>query len=70
MGHNTDDFQAFVLAVVQKYVQGLTMDAASSHLSKEGRFISVTVTILAESREQLDTIYQELSAHERVLMML
>jgi putative lipoic acid-binding regulatory protein len=32
--------------------------------------ISLTVRINAESQEQLDNIYRELSANERVLMML
>lgn len=38
--------------------------------SRNARYLSVTVTITATSREQLDAIYRELSAHERVLMAL
>ena len=38
--------------------------------SREGRFVSVTVTITAQSREQLDALYRELSGHELVLMAL
>ena len=45
-------------------------DAVKAALSRNGRFVSVTVTITATSREQLDTIYREVTAHEDVLMAL
>jgi putative lipoic acid-binding regulatory protein len=38
--------------------------------SGNGNFVSVTVTITAESKNQLDTIYQALHDHELVLMVL
>jgi putative lipoic acid-binding regulatory protein len=38
--------------------------------SRHGRYESVTLTVRASSRAQLDAIYQELSAHERVLVAL
>ena len=38
--------------------------------SKNGRYISLTVTINAKSREQLDGLYSELSKHPMVMMVL
>ncbi|HEX7061002.1 MAG TPA: DUF493 domain-containing protein [Woeseiaceae bacterium] len=38
--------------------------------SSGGRFVSLTVTITATSREQLDAIYRDLSADEQVLVAL
>jgi putative lipoic acid-binding regulatory protein len=38
--------------------------------SKNGNFISVTATINATSKPQLDDIYRELTAHPAVLMAL
>ena len=38
--------------------------------SSNGNFVSVTVTISATSRQQLDDIYEDLTAHEDVLMAL
>jgi hypothetical protein len=38
--------------------------------SKAGTYLSLTITIVAQSREQLDAIYQELSSHPLVLMAL
>ena len=38
--------------------------------SKQGRYLSLTVTIQARSREQLDALYSELSGHPMVIMVL
>lgn len=38
--------------------------------SRNGRYLSVTVTVRAVSQEQLDAIYRELSSSEAVLMAL
>ena len=38
--------------------------------SSGGRFMSVTVTITARSRDQLDAIYADLQAHDGVLATL
>lgn len=70
MGANSDDFEALVLSIIQKHASIVADEAVTTRLSKGGRFLSVTVHITAESQEQLDAIYRELSAHERVLMML
>jgi hypothetical protein len=38
--------------------------------SKNARYLSLTVTINARSREQLDALYSELSKHPMVIMVL
>jgi len=45
-------------------------EALRTTASRGGRFVSVTVTITAESRAQLDAIYADLRAHEQVLAAL
>jgi putative lipoic acid-binding regulatory protein len=70
MGANHDDFERLVLSIVEKHASLAIEKEVTTRLSKGGRFLSVTVHINAESQEQLDKIYRELSAHERVLMML
>ena len=70
MGANDDDFESLVASIIQKHATILDEDGVQARLSRGGRFISLTVHIMAESQEQLDAIYTELSAHERVLMML
>jgi putative lipoic acid-binding regulatory protein len=70
MGANQDDFENLVLSIIQKHAAVAEENGMASHLSRNGRFISLTVRIHALSQEQLDDIYRELSAHEKVLMML
>jgi uncharacterized protein len=70
MGANQDDFQALVVEIIRKHASLAEEELVVSRLSRNGRFVSVTVHIHAESQEQLDNLYKELSAHERVLMML
>jgi uncharacterized protein len=70
MGANQDDFESLVLSIIQKHAVVVGDEEVVSRLSRNGRFVSLTVRINAENQEQLDNIYRELSAHERVLMML
>ena len=70
MGLADNDFDMLVVGLVRKHSSDLRENAVKSRLSNGGRYISVTVTIQAESREQLDRIYLDLTAEKRVLMAL
>ena len=70
MGLNEQDYPGFVLAVGQKYVQGLDQSSIKTRLSKNGKYIAVTMTFLAQNREQIDNIYLELNASERTKMAI
>jgi uncharacterized protein len=70
MGLNVDAFDALVLDIVTRHAQLHEQDPVQMRDSRGGRYVSVTVAVLATSREQLDAIYHELSAHERVVMAL
>lgn len=70
MGRETDRFHDIVRALVEKHTGPLSDDAIQSALSRNGRFVSITVTVRARSRQQLDAIYREVTAHDDVLMAL
>jgi uncharacterized protein len=70
MGKADDDFDALIVEIVRKFSPDLQEGAVKSRLSKEGGYVSVTVTIQALSQEQLDNIYMQLTAEKRVLMAL
>ena len=70
MGRDTPEFRATARALVEKHAGDVADEAVTAALSRNGRFVSVTLTITATSREQLDTIYREVTAHEDVLMAL
>jgi len=70
MGLAADDFDALVFSIVRQHVPDLSEGALRSKPSTAGKYLSVTVTFQATSREQLDNLYRALSGHERVLMAL
>lgn len=70
MGLAQDDFESLVASLVRQHAPDITETDISSRPSKEGKYISITVTVTATSREQLDAIYYELNASEHVLMTL
>jgi putative lipoic acid-binding regulatory protein len=70
MGHTQTGFAQAVLAVVARHA--LDFDGATMEMktSKQGKYLSVTCTINATSRKQLDALYRELCDHPMVVMVL
>ena len=56
--------------LVEKHAGTVDDDAVQESLSRNERFVSVTVTITATSQQQLENIYQDVTDHEDVLMAL
>ncbi len=69
-GKNTDDFEALIVTIVRRHVPDLDESAVSSRASSGSAYRSVTATFMAQSREQLDALYLELSNHDQILMVL
>jgi len=70
MGRCDCELESLVVEVVNRHVTSLTENAVSTRPSGKGNFMSVTVTITATSRKQIDNIYLELTARDEVLMAL
>ena len=70
MGRDTPSFRNTVRSLVEKHTGRLSNDAIQSSLSRNGRFISITLTVNAQSRQQLDDIYRDATDHAEVLMAL
>ena len=70
MGRNDPGFQQLAVQLVQQHASRIDADAVRAVPSRNGNFTSLTITIVATSREQLDNIYQSLTDHEDVLMAL
>ena len=56
--------------IVIKHVPDLQAQQLRTRPSKSGKYLSVTVTIEAQSKEHLDAIYYDLTACEHVIMAL
>ncbi|QYZ67990.1 MAG: lipoate regulatory protein YbeD [Gammaproteobacteria bacterium (ex Lamellibrachia satsuma)] len=70
MGRAEPGFDLLVVEMIRNHVPNLHEGAVKSRSSKGGKWVSVTVTIQASSKDQLDAIYLDLSAHEKVVMAL
>jgi len=70
MGPADADMEAIVLEIVGRHAPGLDVTATRVRASSGGKWVAVTVVIEAESRAQLDAIYQDLTAHESVVWAL
>ncbi len=66
MGVSSADFEAIVIEIVSRHVSHIAENAVSSRQSSGGKFTSVTVTIQATSKAQLDAIYQDLTDNPRI----
>jgi len=70
MGLAEPGFDALVVEIVQRHGPQVHEGAVSSRASSNGKYVSVTVRFQADSRAQLDAIYDTLTAHDKVLMRL
>lgn len=70
MGRDTPEFHLTVRELVEKHTGPLDDGDFQSSLSKNGRFVSITITITARSQQQLDAIYHDATAQDDVLMAL
>ncbi len=69
-GKASDEFEITVFTIVHKHFPTLAENSIVSRHSKDNTYLALTILVTAESKEQLDNAYRELSAHELVLMAL
>lgn len=70
MGKREDGFAQAVLEIILKHAPEFDAKTIEMRPSKNGNFLSVTATINAQSKAQLDDIYRALTSHPLVLMAL
>ncbi|HET7833384.1 MAG TPA: DUF493 domain-containing protein [Gallionella sp.] len=69
-GKQQSGFAQAVLEVVTRHAPEFTAAGMEMRASKNARYVSLTCTIRATSREQLDALYRELCDHPMVTMVL
>ena len=70
MGRREPGFVRTVVNIVRQHAPGFDEATIEMRPSKKNTYLSVTCTIVATSREQLDALYQELNDHPAVVMVL
>lgn len=68
--HGRQEFTQAVLRIVKLHAPDYDEANLEVRISKKNTYLSLTCTIRAVSREQLDALYQELCDHPLVLMVL
>ena len=69
-GQQQAGFAQAVLEVVTKHDPGFIAASMEMRASRTARYVSLTCTIRATSRMQLDALYQDLCDHPMVVMVL
>ena len=70
MGERVDGFVEAVVAVARRFDPDFDAATVQTRESSGGRYLGITVTITATSREQLDELYRTLSTHPMVKVVL
>lgn len=70
MGRAGDALRHTVVEIIEKHSGPVDDEAIRTTPSRNGRFVSLTITIEATSRAQLDDIYQDLTDADEVLFSL
>ncbi len=70
MGRAEDELAQAVLTIVTRHAPDFDGGTMEMRASREGRYISLTCTITATSRDQLDALYRELTSHPLVKVVL
>ena len=63
MGERSDDFAQLMLEIVLRHAPDFDAASVEMRPSAKGTYLGLTCTIRAVSREQLDALYRELTAH-------
>ncbi len=70
MGLNVDGFVDVMVGVARQFDPAFDAAAVELRTSKAGKYLGLTLTVTATSREQLDELYRTLSAHPMVKVVL
>ncbi|HEX7812203.1 MAG TPA: DUF493 domain-containing protein [Burkholderiales bacterium] len=70
MGRREPRLVQTIVGIVQRHAPDFDPASVEMRTSKKNSYLSVTCTVRATSREQLDALYQDLCDHPSVVMVL
>ena len=70
MGVHVDGFLEAIVSVARQFDPGFDPATVEQRPSKGGKYLGLTITVTATSREQLDELYRTLSTHPMVKVVL
>ena len=70
MGERVDGFVHAVTYIAEQFDPAFDASTIELRESKGGKYLGVTITVTATSREQLDELYRTLTSHPLVKVVL
>jgi putative lipoic acid-binding regulatory protein len=70
MGRSSELLATIVLDIVHRHAPDTRAETLRHRPSANGKYTSITITVKARSRKQLDAIYLDLNASEYIVMTL
>jgi len=70
IGKDESDYQSFVIESVQIHASDINKSDITTRLSHGGKYLAVTVPMIAQSRAQLDAIYLTISQDSRTVFLI
>jgi uncharacterized protein len=70
MGARADGFVAAITHIARQFDPSFDASRVELRESSGGKYLGITVTVTATSREQLDELYRTLSSHPMVKVVL
>jgi putative lipoic acid-binding regulatory protein len=67
-GRNDQQFRAAAVKIAHAHYGDA--HTVVEHLSKKGNYLSLTITVHAQSRAQIDAMYTDLVASDEVIMVI
>lgn len=70
IGKNESSFKQEITDIIRKHYPLTSDHAITSQESHSGNYLSITATIIALDQASLDALYQDLTAHPNIKMVL
>ena len=70
MGERVDGFVHAITHIAKQFDPGYDASTVELRESSTGKYLGVTITVRATSREQLDELYRTLTSHPMVKVVL
>lgn len=70
IGKNVEEFELQVMRIMQKHVVEADTAHCQRRLSAGSKYLALTISFMAQSQEQVESIYRDLKQLEMVMVML
>ena len=70
IGKHGESFVLEIATIARKHFPDLNDNAIRTKISAQNNFLAITLTVRAENKATLDALYQELTKHPDITMVL